>query len=165
MGHQNPGQNVFRGTPANRLLTDGKGLPDRRMRLGVGFGNDTDALDITVLVYFSSRAVFSRPVLGHRPAADTFIIGSRHLIIFTLESHGVLGPGHFHDLEDLLEHRPVVSIHFGPVHRCASYVVMLPEDIGPAVLVAAGKAGDEPSLGEMVKDRNLLSHPDGVPGR
>src|SRR5713101_6645559 len=143
MGHENPRQDALSRAPANSLLTDREGLPDWWVRLGVGLGNHADALDHAVLVHLTWSAILGSPVLSHRPATDALFVWRRHLIVLALEPHGLLGPGHLHDLEDFFEYGAVVGIDFGPVHRCAGHVVVLAQDVSPAVLVTPRKAGNE----------------------
>ena len=67
-------------------------------------------------------------------------------------------------LEDLFEDLSVMVIGLGAVHWSAGDVVVLTEDVGPAVLVAAGEACDNAALGQVVEDCNLLGAFEGVPG-
>src|SRR5258705_4947766 len=141
MRYENPGKNALRGAPADSLFADRERLPDRRMRLSVRLGDNADALDSALCIHLAWGAIFRRPILRHWPPTNTHIIRSRRFVVFALETDGLLGPRHLHDLKNFLEHCAVVRVDFGAIHRCASHVIMLAEHIRPAILVAASESG------------------------
>ena len=50
------------------------------------------------------------------------------------------------------------------IYGCAGDVILLPEDVDPAILVAAGETGVDAPLREMIEDREFLGAPDRIPG-
>ena len=44
-------------------------------------------------------------------------------------------------------------------------MILLTENIDPSVLIASGKAGIDPALGQMIEHRDFFGAADGVPGR
>ena len=134
------------------------------MRLLVGLRDDADAADDTLVVELTRGPIRACPLLG-RPACDARLVGKRNRVELAFVGEAVLGPGLLDDREDLLEDRPVVQVDLRAIHRCRRHPVLLSEDVGPAVLVAAGEPGDDAALAEMVEDRELLGAADRVPSR
>ena len=111
---------------------------------------------MAIFIHFAGRAVFGGQRLAYRPALDAGLIGRRDFIVFSLEPYGFLGPRHFDDLEQLLVDITIVQIGFRAIHRRAGDVIMLAENIRPAVLITACKPGDEATLGEVVENGDFL---------
>ena len=76
----------------------------------------------------------------------------------------VFGPGGLHDFEDLFKNRPVMRIHFRAVHGRAGHMIVLPQHIGPTILIAPGKTGNKATLGQVIENGDLFRDPERVPG-
>ena len=116
------------------------------------------------LVDLARRAVLPRP-LGDRPAPDALVVGERHLDEVAVEGQQVLVPGLVDEVDVLLVHVTVVLVGGAAVHRCGLDRHPLSEHVDPALLVAAGEAGVDPALGQVVEHGDLLGHPQRVVGR
>ncbi len=134
------------------------------MRLLVGLGHDADLADDALVVDLAGRAVGPRPFV-HRPARDALLVGIGHLVILAVVVEGLLGPRLLDDLERLLVDLAVVVIDRRAVHRRAGDVVLLAQHVDPAILVAAGEAGIDAALGQMVEHRQLLGGAHRIPRR
>src|SRR4029077_19103898 len=132
------------------------------MRVLVGLGHDADLADDTLLVDLARRAVGAGP-FGDRPAPDALRVGIWDLVVLAVVIPGLLGPRLFDDLEGLLIDPAVMVIDRRAVHRRAGRMVLLAEHIDPAVLVAAGKAGIDPPLGQVIEDGELFGGADRIP--
>ena len=132
------------------------------MRLLVGLGHHADLADDALVVDLAGRAVGPRPFV-HRPAGDALLVGIGHLVILAVVVEGLLGPRLLDDLERLLVDLAVVVIDRGAVHRRACHVVLLAQHVDPAILIAAGEAGIDAALGQMVEHRQLLGGAHRIP--
>jgi hypothetical protein len=133
------------------------------MRVLIRPRHDTDLAHDAFRVDLAGRAVGTRP-LGDRPAPDAFLMRERHLVVFAVVVEGFLGPGLPDDLQRLLVDAAVVIVDRGTVHWRAGDMVLLTQHIDPAVLVAAGEAGIDPPLGQLIEDGDLFGRADRVPG-
>src|SRR4029077_19931791 len=124
------------------------------MRVLVGLGHDADLADEPLLVDLPGRAIGAGP-FGDRPAPDPLLVGVWNLVVFAVVIPGLLGPRLFDDLEGLLVDPAVMVIDRRAIHRRAGRMVLLAEHIDPTVLVAAGKTGIDPSLGQVIVDGEL----------
>src|SRR5262249_58795402 len=97
------------------------------------------------------------------PAADSLIVGKRHLVILAVVLPGFFRPALLDDLDGFLVDLPVVLIDRGAIHRRAGDVVLLPEHIHPAVLIAPREAGIEPPFRQLVEDGKHFSGSEWMP--
>src|SRR5207253_8019518 len=102
--------------------------------------HDADFAHYTFRINLARRTVGARP-LRHRPTSDAFFIGEGHFVVFAVVLECFLGPRLPDDLQRLLVDTAVVVIYRRAVHRRAGDMVLLPQHIDPAVLIAARKAG------------------------
>src|SRR5439155_26466868 len=147
---------------ADRVLADRERLEQWRMRILVGLWHDADLADDAVCVDLAGGAVGAGP-FGDRPAPDALLVGVGDLVVFAVVFPGLLGPRLLYDFKGLLVDPAVVVVDRRAVHRRAGRVVLLAEHIDPAILIAAGKAGIDPSLGQVIEDGELLGGPDRIP--
>src|SRR5215831_6774212 len=149
---------------ADRILADRERLEQWRMRILVGLGHDADFADHTLLVDLPGSAIGACP-FGHRPTPDALLVGIWDLVVLAVVFPGLFGPRFFDDLEGLLVDPAVVVVDRRAVHRCAGRMVLLAEHVYPTILVAAGEAGIDSPLGQMIEDGELFGSPDRIPGR
>jgi hypothetical protein len=126
--------------------------------------NHADAPDHPFVIDLTRRAVLPRPV-SDRPSRDAFIVGVRDLVVLAVILEGFLGPRLLDYLQRLLVDTSIVVVDRGTIHRRTGNMILLPEDVDPAVLVAAGEPGVDSALGEMVEHREFLCAADRIPGR
>src|SRR5262249_47326533 len=100
VGDENPRHNARARRVANRILTHGKRLEERWMRLLVGLGNDTDFAHYPLRIDLARYTVLAGP-FGHRPALNPLLVGIGNLIVLAIVRDGVLGPGLTNDLHHL----------------------------------------------------------------
>ena len=151
----------LRGVPDGRLA-HGERLEHGRVGLLVGPGHDADLADHARIVDLARRPVLAGPV-GHRPAPDALLVREGDLVVLAVVLEGLLGPGFLDDLDRFLVDLAVVVVDGGPVHGRPRHVILLAQDIDPAVLVAAGEARVDSPPGQVVEDGQLLGGPDGIP--
>src|SRR5262249_23730832 len=131
-------------------------------RLLVGPGHDADLPHHAVVVDLAGSAVLPRPV-GHRPAGDPFFVRIGDLVVLAVVLPRLLGPGFLDYLYRLLIDLSVLVVDAGAFHRRPGHVVLLPQDVDPPVLVAAGEPGVDPPLRQMVQYGQLLGGANGIP--
>src|SRR4029077_2642921 len=137
-------------------------LEEWRIWILVRLWHDADLADDPFLVDLAGGAVGAGP-FGDRPAPDPLLVGVWDLVVFAVVFPGLFGPRLLYDLEGLLVDPAVVVVDRRAVHRRAGRVVLLAEHIHPAILIAAGKAGIDPPLGQVIEDGELLGGADRIP--
>src|SRR5262245_37066065 len=110
------------------------------MGILVGFWHDRDLADDPFVVDLPGSSIGAGP-FRDRPAANTFLIRKRNLVVLTVIFPGLLDPGLLYDVQGFLVDPTVMIVDRRAVHWCAGGVVLLAEHIHPAVLVTASKAG------------------------
>ena len=140
---------------ADRRLAHRERLERRRVRLLVGPRDHRDAADDALLVDLAWRPEPPRPLDG-RPAADPLLVRERHLVELALVLQQVLVPGLVDDVDVLLVDPLVVLVDRAPVHGRRLHRHVLPEDVDPPLLVAAGEPGVDPALRQVVEVGDLL---------
>src|SRR5437016_927871 len=136
VGDENPGHNAGTSRVANRILTHRKWLEERRMRLLIGLGNDANPAYHPLLVDLAWRPVLAGP-FGHWPALNALLVGIRNLVILAIVGDRVLGPGFADDVQHFFVDVAVVLVNRRAIHGCPGGMILLPQDVHPAVLIAA----------------------------
>src|SRR5262249_53486162 len=116
----------------------------------------------TLLVDLTGGPIGAGP-FGDRPAPDALLVGVWDLVVFAVVFPGLLGPRFLDDLERLLVDPAGMVIACRAIPRGHRRMVLLAEHIDPAILVAPGKAGIDPPLGQMIEDGELFGGADRVP--
>src|SRR6266850_3985479 len=132
------------------------------MWLLVGLRHDADLADDALVVDLAGSAVLARP-LRDRPPPDAFLVRQRHLVFIPVVVPGLLGPRLLDDLDGLLVDLAVVLVDGRAVHRRARHVILLPEHVDPAVLVATREPRVHAPLRQVIENGDLLGRTDGIP--